>query len=136
MCNFCNTGFNYGCNGFWGGTQMLCRGCDGTIYVNQRNITPCGNGGGCLRPAHNCGGCHHTCHCGCGGNTTTGNANGNGGGNGGRFVCFTVCGNATGVGTPTANTTGVDLYYARQYGLYPCGYNRGCGCTLDVLTNT
>jgi hypothetical protein len=28
----------------------------------------------------------------------------------------------------------VDLYYARQYGLYPFGYNRRCGCALDAVS--
>jgi len=133
MCNICNTGFNYGCNGFWGGTQRLCRDCNGNIVVNQRNTNTCG---------HCCGCCHqHTCNCGCGNNTGAA-GNGNGNGNGGKFVCYTVCGYVTATGTNTtnmtntANTTYGDLYYARQYGLYPYGYNRGCGCTLDALGTT
>lgn len=143
MCNFYNTsnasgysGCGYssynsscGCNSccnrngsFWGwGGQSICRDCNGNIRVNQRNSCGCG----CHR-RHCC--CHNGCGCqnGCGGSNNTGNStNGNGG-----FTCVTFCGNSN-----TSTTTGnVDLYYARQYGLYPYGYNRSCGCTLDAVS--
>ena len=133
MCNFYNTSntngysgcgygsYNNGCNsyGLFGcARQWICRDCNGTIFVNQRN-----SGCGCQ---HHCG-CQQNCGCGCS-NGTSGNSSG---GNGG-FACFTVCGNSN-----TSTTLGNgDLYYARQYGLYPFGYNRGCGCTLDALSQT
>lgn len=138
MCNFYNTSntngysgcgyssYNNSCNsccnrsGLFGcARQWICRDCNGNIFVNQRN-----SGCGCCQ--HTCG-CQHNCGCGCG-NGTSGNSSGSNGG----FACFTVCGN-----TNTATTTGnSDLYYARQYGLYPFGYNSGCGCTLDALSQT
>ena len=131
MCNMCNSCFNfgrstcgytnYGC-GLWGGNQTLCREGNSNFNVGCGRTNGCGN-----TP---CGCYQHTCNCGCGGTSgTSGNGNGNGTGNGGRFVCVTVCGNAA-VGT---NTAGGDLYYARQYGLHPFGYQCGCGCTLDVV---
>ena len=121
MCNFYNTAGNVngysgcGCHfcgngnfGLWGcGRQWMCRDCNGNIRVNQRNT--CGRG----------------CNNGCGGSATGNTTNGNGG-----FTCVTFCGNT---GVTTNNVGGGDLYYARQYGLYPYGYNRGCGCVLDAL---
>lgn len=140
MCNFCNTsngnvsscGYNVGCNGsfgLWGwGRQTICRDCNGNIRVNQRNGCGCGcNGGcGCRRRCCVCnGGCG--CNNGCGSDDTASNStNGNGG-----FTCVTFCGNA---GTAANTSANGDLYYARQYGLYPYGYNRGCGCVLDALS--
>ena len=145
MCNQYTTGFTFGqsgcgyntygyntCgyntygngNGTWGG-QTICRDCCGNILVNQRRRNCCG----CCNP------------CCCNGNVTTqnGGATQNGNGQTGRFTCITVCG----VNNTTATTCGVnnamsagDLYYARQYGLYPFGYNRGCGCTLDAVHQT
>ena len=130
MCNLCNTGLNYGRSGcgynnsgwntcgcgtgVWGcGRQWICRDCCGNIRVNQGYQNTCG--------------CHNSC--GNGGNTTQ-----NGNGNTGRFTCVTFCGVGNNTATTAANTG--DLYYARQYGLYPYGYNRGCGCTLDTVSGT
>lgn len=141
MCNFCNTCSNNGrvgcgcsscCNGngsFWNwGRQSVCRDCNGNIWVNQRNTCGCGcsNGSGwSLASASSCG-CNNGC--GCNGNGTDTASNGNG--NGGRFTCVTYCG-TNGLTTATSNG---DLYYARQYGLYPFGYHSGCGCTLDAVS--
>lgn len=136
MCNFCNTCCNNGrsgcgcgscgCNSYcnngslWGwGRQLLCRDCNGNIWVNQRNTCGCN---------HNRCGCNHNgCgSCGCNGNAATTTTNGNGG----YLTCVTFCGN-NGLTTTSGNS---DLYYARQYGLYPFGYNRGCGCSLDAVS--
>ena len=117
MCNY-YTGFNFGqtgcgCNAYpyniCGGCarQTICRDCCGTIRVNQ----PC---------------CYNHC---CGNGTTQ---NGNGQTNR-PFTCLTFCG----VNNNVASTNNAgDLYYARQYGLYPYGYHRGCGCTLDSVIGT
>ena len=132
MCNLCNTGYNFGrtgcgchscgwntcgCgNGVWNwGGQSCCRDCNGNIWVNPR-----------------CGHCCHGCNsCGNNGNgTTTQNGNGQTGG----FTCLTFCGVGNNTTTTTANAG--DLYYARQYGLYPFGYNCRCGCTLDGISET
>ena len=130
MCNHYTTGFNfgqlgcgygynaYGCwNGGWG-RQTICRDACGNIVVNQGR--------------NNCCPCHQLCN----GNGNNGNGgvaqNGNTQTNG-RFTCVTFCGGNNGA---TTTTNGGDLYYARQYGLYPYGYNRGCGCTLDAVNET
>lgn len=132
MCNQYATGFNFGqsgcgCNSYGytpygcgnGGEsrQTICRDCCGNIRVTQH--------------VGHCCGCHHTCCCnGTNGNGTT-TQNGNGQTNG-RFTCLTFCGVNN---NPTTANAG-DLYYARQYGLPPFGYNRGCGCTLDTFNET
>lgn len=133
MCNLCNTGFNFGhsgcgrnscgynsCgygSGLWGcNRQLICRDCCGNIHVNQ-----------------NCqSGCHCCNSCGCGGNN--GGTTQNGNGTSGRFTCVTICG--AGNGSTASTTNAGDLYYARQYGLYPYGYKQGCGCTLDAVSET
>ena len=93
----------------------MCRDSNGNIWVNQRNT--------CARTC-SCG-CHHAW--GCNGFATGTVANGNGG-----CVCATLYANEN----TSTNTTDCDLYYARQYGLYPFGYNSRCGCTLDVVSET
>ena len=128
MCNQYTTGFNigqigcgYGYNTCYGngglGRQTICRDCCGNIVVRQRR--------------NHCCGCHNCCNCngnGNGGVTQNGGAQANG-----RFTCVTFCG----VNNTTAATTSAgDLYYARQYGLYPYGCNRGCGCVLDAVNET
>ena len=126
MCNCYTTGFNYGqtsCNynscgyntyggcGCGNGRQMTCRdGCE-NLWVSQRNRNTC-------------------CSCGvCGGNGETAQ---NGNGQNGGFTCVTFCRQ----GNSTCSTNSCDLYYARQYGLYPFGGRRSCGCTLDAVSET
>ena len=150
-CNTCG----FGTGGAWNwGRQSICRDCNGDIWVNQRNGCGCNNACGCnsgtwnqARSTCGCGGAwnqtRNTCGCGCGSlwnqqwNTGCGCNRGgtdttsNGNGLNGRFTCVTFCGRSNSTTQTTDN--GVDLYYARQYGLYPFGYNRGCGCTLDAV---
>ena len=128
MCNYYTTGFNFGqsaCgynngyNAFGCGRQTICRDCCGNIRVNQCRQSSCFS-------------CHHPCYC--NGNTGNGGVAQNGNGQPcGRFTCVTFCGVNS---NTTATANGGDLYYARQYGLYPYGYNRGCGCTLDAVSET
>ena len=130
MCNY-YTGFNFGqsgcgcntstyntCGGGCGGCarQTICRDCCGNIRINQP-YQPC---------------CHNHCCGSVNGGTGTATQNGNGQTNG-HFTCLSFCGVNNNV-TPTANAG--DLYYARQYGLYPFGCHRSCGCTLDVVNET
>lgn len=132
MCN-CYTGFNFGqsgygcntstyntCGGGYGGCakQTLCRDCCGNLRMAQTRM--------------NCCGCHNLCGCNTSADNGTSTQNGNGQTNG-RFTCVTFCGtNNNGASTASAG----DLYYARQYGLYPYGCYRSCGCSLDVVNET
>lgn len=126
MCNQYTTGFNFGqgaCGynttgcGYntCGRQQWICRDCCGNIWVNQQRRS-CG-----------CGGCGNLC----GNNANNVGSTQNGNGQTGRFTCVTFCGVNN-----TQTTNNGDLYYARQYGLYPYGYNGGCGCTLDAVSET
>ena len=112
MCNQYTTGFNFG--------QSRC-GCNANVYNTCGNVearqTTCRNHCGC-------------CNC-CCGNGGGGAGTQTGDGQTGRFVCVTVCG----VGNTQTISEG-ELYYARQYGLYPFGYNRRCGCVLDAVSET
>ena len=117
MCNYCQTGTIFGntnCyNTSWQVQRVWCDGC-GNVHVVLSSNTQCHR--------QTCG----TYNC-CQGvgvtndtpTTTTGN------------VCRRCCGGtATQGNTTTSNLMTVqdcELYYARQYGLYP--YNRAtCGC--------
>ena len=110
-CNICGYGNNaWGCS-----RQLICRDCCGNIHVNQSRQNSCS--------------CCNPCVC-----ENNGDVAQNGNGQTGRFTCVTFCGVGNGSAASTTNTG--DLYYARQYGLYPFGYNRGCGCTLDAVSDT
>ena len=126
MYNTCNVNYTQnGCyntanttEGCLGYGQRICRDCCGNIWV-RRNT--CGCTPRCLYqnatpiPENTC----------CGTNGGNGCTNG---GNGGQFGCFTVCGRVFNnpVTQQTGTTTNFDLYYARQYGLYPYGGTTGC----------
>ena len=139
MYNQCNTGFNFGqtgcggntfgwnggcyggntfgwnggcCGNVWDG-QTICRDACGNIHVNQRR--------------RNCCCCYNLCGNGANNGTVTQNGNGQTG----HFTCVTFCGMNN-----TTTTNAGELYYARQYGLPPFGYNRGCGCTLNAVSET
>lgn len=131
MCN-CYTGFNFGQSGCGGNTstyntcgygcggarQTFCRDCCGNLRMRQT--------------CANCCGCHNLC----GYNTSADNGTATQNGNsqtGGRFTCVTFCGTNN---SASSTMNAGDLYYARQYGLYPYGCNRSCGCTLDVVNDT
>ena len=117
MCNYCQTSTIFGntncSNTSWRVQRVWCDGC-GNVHVVLTS-----GGQGCRQ---NCG----TYHCGqCVGVTNDTSIADNG--------CSRVCGGVVTQGnttTPNLMTTqDCELYYARQYGLYP--YNRatsGCGC--------
>lgn len=133
MCNFCNTGFNFGRSGCCGcsscscgcgsslwswGNQRICRDCNGNIWVNQRNSNGCGCG--C-----DCNSCNNSCNCNGNGTDTAENGNGN---SGRSFTSITFCGSSNGTATTVAENG--EAYYLRQYGL--TGRRRNsCGCNAD-----
>ena len=129
MCNFYNTnacgGYsNYGCsayttaNTYTGcGTQMMCRDCNGTIWVRRTENNNC------------CSCCHnHCCNNGCNQNGNGGSANTNDGVTGnngnGNFGCVTVCGyglNSFTQNTSTTNTTNTGCGYSCRNRCSRCG---------------
>ena len=121
MCNYCQTGTTFGNTG-----------CGHTPWHVQRVWSDnCGNihvvlSGGCHGHHPTCG----NCECVGGNNVTTNSCNGH----------MRCCGGGT---ITTGNTTtqnltttqGCDVYYARQYGLYP--YNTGvCSCGYGFISGT